>query len=172
MVITMAKDNKFVTAFEIEDYLVKPATRKQLLSSLEQAGVDPKQGRRILVVDDDLNAFKLVMENFHGLGYELIHRITGESAIELVEENAPDAIILDLRMPGMDGFEFLDKLKKIEHGKHIPVIVWSAKDLSKEERALLKLQAQALLEKKPGSPIQMIEFLRSLVPTREKAHGA
>ena len=72
--------------------------------------------------------------------------------------------MLDLLMPGMDGFEFLRRFRGTESGRHTPVIVWTVKDLTAEERHRLQASAQAVVLKGAGSTAALLEQLSSLLP--------
>jgi diguanylate cyclase len=80
----------------------------------------------ILVVDDDPNVRMLVKDALTLLGYETMTARTGVEALEIVRQQPPDAMILDLMMPGMTGFSVLVSLRDAAGGRNIPVIVLSA----------------------------------------------
>ena len=80
----------------------------------------------VLVVDDDPNVRMLVSDALTLLGYETLTARTGAEALEIVRQRPPDAMILDLMMPGMTGFSVLVSLRQAAGGRDIPVIVLSA----------------------------------------------
>jgi threonine synthase len=71
----------------------------------------------------------------------------GQAGIDLVHRRKPDVVILDLMMPGVDGFAVLEDLKREPDTRNIPVIVITAKDLSEEEQQQLEGQVEVLLRK-------------------------
>jgi len=79
---------------------------------------------KILVVDDEYNIRLLYKEELQDEGYEVSLAANAEEAFQAIEENLPDLITLDIKMPGMNGIEFLRKFKEGE--KDIPVILCSA----------------------------------------------
>ncbi|MDY6781400.1 MAG: adenylate/guanylate cyclase domain-containing protein [Cyanobacteriota bacterium] len=81
---------------------------------------------RILLVDDNLNNLKLISELLVGAGYEVIVAKTGESGIKKAERTIPDLILLDVRMPGIDGFETCRRLKSSPLTQSIPIIFLTA----------------------------------------------
>lgn len=85
----------------------------------------PKQ--RILVVDDEHNILELVRYNLSEVGYDVVTADTGEKALELVAQQAPDLILLDVMLPGIDGLAVCSTLKRNEHTAHIPVIMLTAR---------------------------------------------
>ncbi len=91
----------------------------------------------ILIVDDE----KAIIHNFRkifGKEYQVLSASDGEAALKIVKKRSPDLIILDLIMPVMDGFEFLENLIRDQILSQIPVIIYSSKDLSNEEEEFLE----------------------------------
>ena len=80
--------------------------------------------KKILVVDDEENIRKLYSEELQDEGYEVITASNAEEATIKTKESNPDLITLDIKMPGVDGIEFLKKLR--EHDKNIPIVMCSA----------------------------------------------
>ena len=83
--------------------------------------------KTILVVDDERHIVRLVEVNLARAGYEVVSAYDGVEALEKIEENIPDMIVLDVMMPRMDGFEVLKKLQANPKYKDIPVIMLTAK---------------------------------------------
>lgn len=83
-----------------------------------------EKGLRILVVDDEENIRFLYKEELEDEGYQVSLASNAEEAMKKITEQQPDLITLDIKMPGMDGIEFLRKLK--EENRSIPVILCSA----------------------------------------------
>lgn len=95
--------------------------------------------KKVLVVDDEDNIRLLYQEELRGAGYEVSLAGNAEEALKIVEENPPDLITLDVKLPGMSGFDFLDELKK--NKKNIPVILCSAYGAYKQEFQLWASEA-------------------------------
>lgn len=113
----------------------------------------PSSGADILVVDDDPEFGRLVREEFaNRQGYQVREVLNGSDALRCLEERIPSLILLDLLMPGMDGFEFLEVIQQDERFKDIPVVVATAKDLSDPERNFLHDHVRRTLEK--GMPLE------------------
>jgi DNA-binding response OmpR family regulator len=87
--------------------------------------------KKILVVDDEDNIRLLYQEELRDAGYEVMLAGDAEEALKKIEENPPDLITLDVKMPGMSGIEFLKKLKESQND--IPVILCSAYGAYKQE---------------------------------------
>ncbi len=131
-----------------------------LLSALEQ--VDAAVSR-VVVIEDNADAARLISRILRTRGnYKVEIAADGLQGIELVRQVKPDVIITDLMMPGMDGFQVLDRLKADPDLSQIPVIVLTAKELTPRERERLSGQIGALLQK--GSFLDE-ELLQSIINT-------
>ena len=83
---------------------------------------------RVLIVDDNKSNLQIIAQVLHKAGYQVIMTRDGPHAIEVAKENPPDIILLDIMMPGMDGFEACRILRTMEQTSLIPIIFLSAKD--------------------------------------------
>jgi signal transduction histidine kinase len=97
---------------------------------------------RILIVDDDENNRAVLADTLADEPYELEQAVDGEETLRIVERNAPDVILLDVLMPGMDGVECCRRLKEDERTAHIPVIIVTA--LDQDEHVVRGLTAGAI----------------------------
>ncbi len=96
--------------------------------------------KRILLVDDEQDIIDLLKYNLEAEGYEIISATDGLQALELAQ-SSPDLIILDVMLPGKDGWEVIRQLRQIEGTKHIPVIFLTAKGGEVDEVVGLELGA-------------------------------
>lgn len=108
-------------------YLIKPVQREQLLAALDDLGSGI---RTVLIVDDEPEALQLFarMLRSSGRSYRVLRAASGAQALALMRERRPDAVVLDMVMPGMDGFEVLEVKRQDPDLRPIPVIVVSARD--------------------------------------------
>jgi CheY-like chemotaxis protein len=127
------------------DYLVKPVDRERL--GLILRGIVRPGGRRVLVVDDDDIMRRGVFQALEKIGWTVSEADNGRVGLERLAEALPDVIVLDLMMPEMDGFEFLDELRKRAEWRHIPVVVVTAKDLTEEDHRRLNGEVERVLQK-------------------------
>jgi CheY-like chemotaxis protein len=120
--VSQAADSLGVT-----EYLVKPVPREKLLRALDEVDV---HGGTVLVVDDEQDALRLFWRTLTsaGRGYKVLTASDGEQAMRILREQRPDAMLLDLVMPGMDGFRVLETKNAAPTLRDIPVIVISARD--------------------------------------------
>lgn len=121
---------------------------KLLVEKLGNLGLNrPDEPVRILAIDDDPRTTELLAASLGPEGYEVLKAGDGVQGLEMVARHRPDLIILDLLMPGMNGFEVLDKLEEARLTQDLPIIIFSIKDLSLEERHLLKGRIAGMAEK-------------------------
>jgi threonine synthase len=112
------------------------------------ANLDQENIRRVLIVDDQADARRLLRRILAAQGeFQVEEAESGASALACAEANPPDLIVLDLMMPEMDGFTFLDKLKSHESTRNVAVIVVTAKELSSSEIGYLQRQNARLMQK-------------------------
>jgi len=102
---------------------------------------------RVLVVDDDLAIIKYLRANLKARGYETLTAMDGAEAIEVIERELPDLIILDIMMPKMDGFEVCRQLRE---WSQVPIIMLSARGDEKDKVTCLELGADDYLTKPFG----------------------
>ena len=168
IVVTVVAERDTIAGFAVQDVLPKPVDAAALLSALTRAGVPPDGPGTILVVDDDPSSLKLVSTTLKQLGYRTRCARDGAAALHWLGESLPSAVILDLVMPGMNGFEFLERLRSGPAGRRVPVIVWTVKDLSPEERTFLRESAHAVVSKGEGGSRVLAE-LEAAVHRQEQA---
>ncbi|MDI7277081.1 MAG: ATP-binding protein, partial [Anaerolineae bacterium] len=118
-------------ALGVSDYLVKPVSREALLAALDRLRLD---GRTILIVDDEPEAVQLFRRILltSARGYRILTASDGEEALQILAAQPADAILLDLVMPGMDGFRFLAEKSRDLGLRDIPVVVMSARDSTRQ----------------------------------------
>ena len=126
------------------DYMVKPVDRGRLTAALRRlcdgAG-------HILLVEDDPDTRAVMRQALGSEGWALTEAENGRVALECMAGIRPDAIVLDLMMPEMDGFEFLGELRGHAAWRDIPVVVVTAADLSPEDRRRLNGAVERVIRK-------------------------
>ncbi len=127
-------------------------------------------GKHILVVDDEENILELVRYNLEKEGYTVTCAASGEDALAEVKKRAPDLIILDLMLPGIDGFEILRMLKRHARTVSIPILILSAKGDEADIVAGLELGADDYVTK-PFSPKVLVARVRNVLRRRLRTPG-
>lgn len=122
----------------------------------------------ILVVDDEEDILELVSYNLSKAGYRVSKAATGEDAIKAARAKTPDLILLDLMLPGVDGFEVCNTLKRDPRTVNIPVIMLTARSEEPDVVAGLELGADDYITK-PFSPRVMLARIRAVLRRRIKA---
>ena len=145
------------------DLVTKPVEREDLLRVLWR-NLSRKSGARVLVVDDDRDTRKLLRGYLRDAGLDVIQARNGMEALRRVEEDAPDAVLLDLTMPVMDGMTFLERLRRSRYQAGLPVIVLTGKELTSTERAELASKASGIIEKGEEVEPRLRELLGTLFP--------
>jgi threonine synthase len=129
-----------------ESESAKETPKEGILAALSH--VVPERFSRVVIVDDTTEARLLIRRILQSQGdFTLFEAKNGKEALRVIRRESPDLIILDLMMPELDGFGVLDELKANAETENIPVIVSTAKELTKAERERLKGQIQSLLQK-------------------------
>jgi Amt family ammonium transporter len=164
IIVTIAGDRSIGFALGASDYLLKPIEVDRLRDSIE--GQLPSYTERdidVLVVDDDPQ----VRDMMHGLlesqGWSMTEAENGQVALARLSESRPDIILLDLMMPEMDGFEFLNRLRRVKEWRTIPVIVITAKTLSPEDRRRLNGYVEQVIQKGDFSREDLLQQVQMLV---------
>ena len=152
-----------MAGFRVQDYLNKPVNGRDLLKAFEQAGVPPRKDGKILIVDDDPAARRLMSATLQDLGYEIHSSAGGEDALAFAATEQPLAVVLDLVMPGVDGLEFLSRFRENADNRGVPVLIWTMKDLTSEDHRKLRQLAQVIVEKNNWRPSTFVEEIRALI---------
>ena len=132
-------------ALGVADYLIKPVDRTKLVETL--TGICGPAAGRALLVDDDEVVRRSVRQALEPMGWQVAEAENGQVAVESLTAAPPDVIILDLMMPKMDGFEFLDELRGRPDWRDIPVVIITAKDLTDEDRDRLNGGVERIIQK-------------------------
>jgi threonine synthase len=133
-----------------------------LLSALNN--VTPNRFSRVAVVDDTAEARRLIRRILQSQGdFDIFEATNGREAIELINRELPDLVILDLMMPEVDGFAVMDVLRSNPETANIPVIVATAKELTVDEKSRLQGQIQSLMLKGDFLNDEFLEEVRSLI---------
>jgi threonine synthase len=131
------------------------AVEEGLLGSLEQLD---ERVRSIAIMEDDPQARLLLRRILQTRGeHRIFEASDGASGLDMVRRERPDVILMDLMMPGMDGFEVLEALKSDERLSDVPVIVISAKELTAAERKRLSNQTDMLMQKGDFTDEELLE---------------
>jgi GAF domain-containing protein/DNA-binding response OmpR family regulator len=130
------------------EYLAKPILKHSLALAIERLrNRQADRPLRILLVDDDPLLIELLVAILPPPDYDVVTALNGTYAVEQIQQQLPDLVILDLLMPDMNGFELLTVLRRDPRTRDLPVLVLTAKTLNPDEQAELAQAAQGVLPK-------------------------
>ncbi len=159
VMLTIVDDKNLGYALGASDYLTKPIDRERLVTVLKQH----RRDRPVLVVDDDVEVRRLLRRMLEPEGYTVLEAENGRAALGHLRDGTPSVILLDLMMPEMDGFEFVAEFRRNETWRAIPIIVITAKDLTREDRERLNGYVQKILQKGAHGRDELLAEVRELV---------
>jgi len=155
------------------DYLVKPIRRPVLLETIcKYVPRDSDDESTVLLVDDDVKTLELLEETLRSVGYETQSVQTGARALEVLSSKLVGAVLLDLLMPGMDGFQVIRRIRERETLRDLPIFVMTGKTLSSEEIALISSETQALFRKDGHWQSQLLVEIARVLKNGKHAKAA
>ena len=147
IIVTFLEESRHGLALGAADYIVKPIAWEDLLGSLQKVIRGTGSTDPVLVVDDDPDVRELFRRTLARDGTPIIEAANGSEALAQLRKQRPSLILLDLMMPVMDGFEFIAEFNCHPQWKDIPVIVITAKHVTREDRERLASSVRTVLEK-------------------------
>ncbi len=160
ILLTMVEERQRGFALGANDYLLKPIRRQQLLDLLAKYRLNTDKVNmaalsQVMVVEDDPATSEMVRRTLEKEGLQVTMAENGRVALEKLAQQQPDLILLDLMMPEMDGFQFLEQIRRRVEWQNIPVIVVTAKELTTTDRLQLNGYVERILQK-PGSNLHTL----------------
>jgi CheY-like chemotaxis protein len=149
LVVTVIDNREKAKALGADGFHAKPVNRNWLMQHLEDA-VRKATTKKLLIVDDDEVSRYLLKTMLGHINFRIVEAKAGEEGLQKAEEEKPDAVILDLVMPELSGFEVLRRLKENPETRGIPVFIHTSKVLDPHERSLLA-EASAIISKESAS---------------------
>ncbi len=170
--LSIATDAQARVLFPITDLLEKPLLTDQVLQALAACGLQRDSGACVMVIDDDPLALALMDATLRSAGLRPRRWTDGRQALRELDAVRPAAIVLDLMMPGFDGFDVLQALSTRPDWQAIPVFVWTSMLLTDPELADLAQSAQAILQKGGGGLALLVQRLLHAGPAATAAAPA
>ena len=138
VVVSMLDERGRGFALGATEYLVKPVSKDQLLAALYRAAAIPELKHTVVAIDDDPLAIELVRASLEPEGWTVLGAATGQEGLALIRERQPSAVLLDLLMPGMDGFEVVEALRADPVTKSVPVVILTSKSMTQQDKERLR----------------------------------
>jgi signal transduction histidine kinase/CheY-like chemotaxis protein len=161
VLITMVDGRDMGKALGAADYLPKPIDRERLAAVLRKYKC-AHPPCPVLVVEDDAPTRELMKRTLASAGWSVCEAANGRDALALVGKSRPDLILLDLMMPEMDGFQFVEQLRDNPAWREIPVVVVTAKELTSDDRERLSGHVRTILQKGALSHEELAREIRSV----------
>ena len=165
IMLTIVDDKNLGYALGASEYLTKPIDRDRLFTVLKKCMRALPSSGRVLVVEDDADMRGLLRRMLEKEGWAMTEAENGRMALEFMAETRPALILLDLMMPEMDGFQFVDELRKHKSWRSIPIVVITAKDITSEDRLRLDGYVKKILNKGALNREKLLPEVRDLVAT-------
>ncbi|MBI5367302.1 MAG: response regulator, partial [Planctomycetes bacterium] len=169
VMVTVVDDRNLGLALGAADYLLKPVDGPRLVSALNRFRKDGVP--RVLVVEDDAVTREMVRRVMEKDGWRVSEAENGKVGLARLREALPAAIVLDLMMPEMDGFEFVAELRKRPEWARLPVLVMTAKDLTREDRDRLNGAVKQIVQKGSYGASDLVRVVQELVGSYAGAAG-
>jgi CheY-like chemotaxis protein/signal transduction histidine kinase/HAMP domain-containing protein len=157
-IITLDEDRQHALARGAFSFVNKPTTTEGVSAALSQIKEYARPRRkRLLIVEDNAAEQLSIRELLDHDDIEIVTTDTGASALSTLRDHPYDCVVLDLRLPDMSGFEVLDKIRNDASLSHVPVVVFTGRELSVEEDAELHTMARSIVVKGVESPERLLD---------------
>jgi signal transduction histidine kinase/CheY-like chemotaxis protein len=147
------------------NYLEKPIDQERLIGIVDDL-VGTIDSPTVLVVDDDKHIVDVLSHNLKSRGFAVAQAYNGLEAMAAIQRAIPDLILLDLRMPEMDGYQVIEQVKRSPMTKHIPIVVMTAYHFDREKTDILELAAEQVA--KPFTPEALAEKVAEILEAEVK----
>ena len=180
-VISLEEERHHGLAHGAFSYLVKAPTTEGLELAFERIkNFTAPRTKRLLIVEDNDIERQSIVELIGNHDLEIATAATGGEAMEALLNQSFDCVVLDLRLPDMNGFELLENMHSVPRLATVPVVVFTGKDLTNEEQSKLKVMARSIVLKDVQSPERLLDetalFLHRVVtdlpPEKQSYAGA
>jgi signal transduction histidine kinase/DNA-binding response OmpR family regulator len=165
VMLTIVDNKNLGYALGAADYLTKPIQRDRLLAILTKY-CPSSQPATVLVVEDDVQTQEVTRRLLEKAGIQVMVAENGRVALERLAEGQPGLILLDLMMPEMDGFQFVEHVRQHEAWRTIPIVVVTAKDLTAEDRLRLNGSVADIIKKDAKGQEELLAEVSKMVKIR------
>ncbi|HEY0444619.1 MAG TPA: response regulator [Candidatus Limnocylindrales bacterium] len=167
IIVTVVDERGVGMALGAVDYLLKPVERDALVSRLARHAIRAnvrEAGTKILAIDDDEASLDLIEESLVPLGFSVTRAASGLAGIAIAGQAVPDLVICDLLMPGMDGFEVIERLRHDANTASVPILVLTAHALTDADKSRLNGRILGLVGKGESASAGLRTWLTTVLP--------
>jgi CheY-like chemotaxis protein len=168
IMLSIVDEKHLGVALGAAEYMTKPIERDRLAAILRKYGRAGAR-RSVLVVEDDPATRELLRRTLEVEGWSVTEAGNGRAALERVADACPDLVLLDLVMPEMDGFEFLEAFRADLRSLSVPVVVLTARELTEEDRRRLNGGVSRVLGKGTVGAEELVAVVRAHLASRAPA---
>ena len=161
IMLTVVDEKQIGFALGAADYFTKPIDWGRLNSALQKYR-KPTNHQTVLIVEDDEQAREMLRRALTREGWQVLEAGNGRMALERLDGLVPALILLDLMMPEMDGFEFMQQLRERPDCRRVPVVVITAKDITDDDRRRLNGKVARILRKSNLSMQELVAEVQAL----------
>jgi len=163
IIVSITEDHQLGINLGAIEYFVKPVNKEQLIETVCKAGaVLGKEKITVLVVDDESQTVELLTDELQAEGFNVLQAYGGQQGIDLAIEKHPDVIILDLMMPEVSGFDVVQHLRAHSVAMKIPIMIFTAKDITEEDRQKLEGHVKLIASKSGSGKEDLLRALERL----------
>jgi CheY-like chemotaxis protein len=171
VILSVLRQEGILGASKVRGWLHRVFKEERLLAELGQALRSDGHPGYILLVEDDRDLASVVLAGFEGTGVQLDHAATRQEAVAFCQRRKPDLIILDLTLPEGDGFWLVDWLRSQGELLAVPLVVYSGREVSAEERVRLRLGPTKFLTEATVRAHDLEELVLTMVQQRRFSPG-
>lgn len=156
-------------------YFTIPLHEESIVDPIDALAPIAAERPVVLIVEDDADLARVIGASLQARGFRTRHVMTGRCAVGVCEEEMPDVIVLDLVLPEMDGFEVVQWLRAREKFAHVPLVVYTAHEVTASDQERLRLGRTEFMTKSRVSPEQFEQRVIELLATmtaEEEVEGA
>jgi signal transduction histidine kinase/CheY-like chemotaxis protein/ligand-binding sensor domain-containing protein len=166
IMVTIVDDKHLGVALGATDYVTKPIDWQRLTTVIRRHVQNG--ATNLLVIEDDERMRDMLRRTLEKSGWSVDEASNGRTGLAALEQKAPNLILLDLIMPEMDGFQFMQELRRSPAWRHIPVIVITSKDLSEADRRSLNGEVTQILKKGAYTMDELLEEIQRAISVAQK----
>jgi CheY-like chemotaxis protein/anti-sigma regulatory factor (Ser/Thr protein kinase) len=166
VLVTILGDREMGYALGAAEFLTKPVDPGQLADVLARVAASARGEREVLVVDDDAATREMLRRMLTKQGWRVSEAADGRECLERLGRDRPAVILLDLMMPGIDGFETIEAIRARAEWRTIPVVIVTAKNLTREESEWLTRHAEAVFQKGGYHRSELIDEVERMIARR------